>query len=117
MYRDDLKSRLDSKSPLAQYVGSLYDASAGFMLVNPTTVQIILRFVARVCRQLSQCESVIDSSAGARSNTSSVREAKLRFLDTQQELEKACQLLVTIGKHSPRSFTEVAGMVLLLSHC
>lgn len=109
--RDDLKSRLDSKSPLAQYVGSLYDACAAFMLINPVTVEIILRYVASLCRHLSHYEGVINAAPAGRSNSSVTKDAKVSLIKIQQEVEKVCQLLVMVGKHAPRSFTEVAGQL------
>jgi len=108
--RDDLKSRLDSKSPLAQYVGSLYDASATFMLLNPTTVEVILQYVANLCRHLSHYEEVINASSG-RSQSAAVKDAKVKSMNVQQEVEKVCQVLVMMSKHAPRSFTEVAGQL------
>ena len=82
------------------------------MFLNPVTVEIILRYVADLCRQLSHCEGVIHTAASAgrsSSSSSGVKEAKARLGPLQQEVETVCQLLVTVGKHSPRSFTEVAG--------
>jgi hypothetical protein len=119
--RDDLKSRLERKSPLAQYIGSLYDASASFMLLNPVTVEVILRYVANLCRQLSECEALINASTGSRGSTTAIKDAKVRLGRLQQEVEKVCHLLVTVGKHSSRSFTDVAGTAIskysFVVHC
>ena len=107
--RDDLKSRMESKSPLAQYLGSLYDASAAFMLLNPASVQILLRYMSSLCGHLSRCEAAVLSPPGGRGASAATKDAKTRLMKLQQEVEKVGHLLVTVGKHSPRSFTEVAG--------
>ena len=107
--RDDLKARLDTKSPLAQYIGSLYDASAAYMLLNPVTVEIIVRYVASLCRRLSHFEDIVNAAPSGRSQSAAVKDARAQLLTTQQAVEKGCQLLVMMGKHAPRSFTEVSG--------
>ena len=104
--RDDLKSRLDSKSSLAKYIGCLYDSAASFMLISPLTVEIILRYVSNLCRQLSTCENFIFSHRG---QSNAVRDAKFRQTQLQTKVETVCRLLVMMGKHSPRSFADMAG--------
>lgn len=39
--RDELKQRLDSKSPLGNYIGRVFDASAVYMLANTWTVKYL----------------------------------------------------------------------------
>lgn len=45
--REELKKRLDSKSPMGEYMGTLYDI-AGSLVVNRASVQSLLHFVTHL---------------------------------------------------------------------
>lgn len=48
--RDDLRRRLDSKSPLGTYMQRLFDSSSLHMLANPYTVRSLLNHMAAISR-------------------------------------------------------------------
>ena len=45
--REELKKRLDSKSPMGEYMGTLYDI-AGSLVMNRTSVQSLLHFLTQL---------------------------------------------------------------------
>lgn len=47
--RDDLRRRLESKSPLGLYMQRLFDTSSVHMLANPYTVKSLLKHMAAIC--------------------------------------------------------------------
>lgn len=84
------------------------------MLINPATVEILLRYVATLCGQLDEYEGQFlshekHSSGRGRGKTAGMKELQLLIESRQKEVESVCQLLVAMGKHSARSFSEVAG--------
>jgi hypothetical protein len=47
--RDDLRRRLESKSPLGLYMQRLFDTSSVHMLANPYTVKSLLNHMTAIC--------------------------------------------------------------------
>ena len=77
--REDLKGRVDSKSPLGEYISKLYDA-AGYLVVNENIIKYLL-------------EHASTTSASAKHMKSSLNSA---------------HLLCLLSKNVPKSFTRAA---------
>lgn len=56
MFRDDIRARFGSKTPLGEYAGCLYEMSA-FMIANRNTIQHLLKGVASLMARASAPES------------------------------------------------------------
>lgn len=83
--REDLKQRLDSKSPLGNYCSMLFDFS-GFMITNEGMVLGLLRYI----------DCLLESIASS-SNSKSFEE---NCVDKLTDLETCGQLLLQISKHA-----------------
>jgi len=86
MQRDDLRRRLDSKSPLGGYMARLFDTSAIHMLANPYTASCLLYHMTAVAKIPEEFDEREESSGRVR------------------EMKDTSDLLMLLAKHFPMIF-------------
>lgn len=103
-HRDDLKTRVGSKTPLGEYVGILYDV-AGCLLVNKRMVQCLLEYVQSVSGHLHHLRMSGDVHACSASTLTATTGVGAVVIDNSVVLP--AELLVLLGKHIPQVVTNI----------
>lgn len=92
--RDELKQRLDSKSPLGNYMARVFDTSAVYMIANIWTVKFLLFHL------LSTTKLLFDKKQHIISTTSGRQKERLQHY-LLREICDTAELITLLAKYLP----------------
>jgi hypothetical protein len=98
--RDELKQRLDSKSPVGTYIGRVFDTSAIYLIANPWTLKYLFLHLLSTTKLLFTDSPPPTKASG--------RQAERYQSSLFREVCDTAELITLLGKYLPAVRTHLS---------